>query len=148
INNQYVVALGGDGAFDILAGSTTDLVIDVTGYYDNNPNAGLSFSALPAPVRLLDTRNIAGLVGCDVGGALPLVAGIRTESVVGACTGIAAGVAAVLGNVAATNSSSGGYIALFPSSLAQPPTVSNLNYLAGETINGAFVAGLGSDGAL
>ncbi len=68
VNNVFTVGLGADGAFKIFALNTTDVVVDVTGYYAPPGTGGLFFHPLPTPVRLLETRT-GQAVGCFKPGA-------------------------------------------------------------------------------
>ena len=151
VPNFFTVDLGGDGAFNILATSTTDLIVDVTGYYAPPGAAGgLYYHPLPGPVRLLDTRS--GQPACDTPGT-PLAGGTtRTEPARVNCGGatIPANALAVVGNATVVNDvpgAAGGFITLYPSGAAQP-TVSNLNYVPGQVVPNAFTVALGGgDGA-
>jgi hypothetical protein len=70
LNNVFTVGLGNaDGAFNIFVTSTTNVVVDVTGYYAPPGASGLYFHPLPKPIRLLETRN--GFTGCNAPG-MPL----------------------------------------------------------------------------
>nr|MBA3321739.1 hypothetical protein [Pyrinomonadaceae bacterium] len=109
---------------------------------------GLYYHPLPNPIRLLDTR--PGQLACDVPGAPLTGGGTRTEAARVACTGIPASAQVIVGNATVVNSvpgATGGFITLYPSGASQP-TVSNLNYVAGQVVPNAFTVGLGSgDGA-
>lgn len=67
-NNFFTVGLGADGAFKIFASATTEVIIDLTGYYAPPTPSGLYYHPLPAPVRLVETR--AGQSGCIQPGQL------------------------------------------------------------------------------
>lgn len=146
INNVFTVGLGaGDGAFNIFAQLTTDVVIDVTGYYAPTNANGLYFHPLPSPVRLLETR--AGLpVGCFKPGT-PLPGGVDTpQQVTGvACVGIPAAARAIVGNATTVGPQSGGYLTLFPAD-ATRPLVASSNYNGGQIVNGPFTVGLSPAG--
>jgi hypothetical protein len=74
-NNVFTTGLGaGDGAFKIFASATTEVIVDITGYYAPPGATGLYFHPLPEPVRLVETRTLAGLTGCIKPGA-PLTGG-------------------------------------------------------------------------
>ncbi len=152
VPNAFTVGLGGDGAFNIYASSTTHFVVDITGYYSTEPSdaygPGLLYSPLPRPVRLLDTR--PGEPACDTPG-VPLVGGgVRTERVSVTCAGVTipAAARAVVGNATVVNTTGApaGYVTLYPSGAARP-TVSNLNYVPRQVVPNAFTVGLGADGA-
>ncbi len=105
---------------------------------------GLLFYALPAPVRLLETR--AGFTGCTMPGVPINANGTLTLPARTTCAGIPAAAAAVTGNITVVPSGPG-FLTLFPSSAAQP-TVANSNFQTNEITNNVFTVGLGaSDGA-
>jgi hypothetical protein len=147
INNVFTVGLGPDGAFKIFAFFTTEVVVDVTGYYAPPSTGGLYFHPLPKPIRLLETR--AGEVGCNAPGA-PIqggVAGTRTQQARLTCDGVTipAGALAIVGNATTVGPQAGGYLTLFPANAAQP-LVASSNYNAGQVVNGPFSVGLAPTG--
>ena len=106
--------------------------------------SGLQFYALPAPIRLLETR--AGFTGCTMPGVPINANGTLTLPARTTCAGIPAAAAAVTGNITVVPSGPG-FLTLFPSSATQP-TVANSNFQANEITNNVFTVGLGaSDGA-
>jgi hypothetical protein len=110
---------------------------------------GLQYYPLPSPVRLLDTR--PGEPACNNPGAALTGGAVRTQVAIGACSGstIPANARAIVGNATVVNTGVGagsGFVTLYPSGAARP-TVSNLNYVAGQVVPNAFTVGLGSDGA-
>lgn len=145
VNNVYTVGLGADGAFRIFASSTTDVVIDVSGYYAPPGAGGLYFHPLPSPVRLLETR--VGQPGCDAPAA-PIGGGtIRTQQGRVTCNGVTipGAAQALVGNAAVVLPSSAGYITLFPGDAAQP-LAANGNYVGGDIVNTPFNVGLAANG--
>ena len=105
---------------------------------------GLQFYALPAPVRLLETR--AGFSGCTMPGVPINANGTLTLPARTTCAGIPAAAAAVTGNITVVPSGPG-FLTLFPSSATQP-TVANSNFQTNEITNNVFTVGLGAgDGA-
>ncbi len=147
INNVFTVGLGNaDGAFKIFALSTTDVVVDVTGYYApptaTNPG-GLFFHPLPAPVRLLETR--AGFTGCVTPGT-PLAGNAEsTQQASSACTGIPATARAIDGNATTVGPQGGGFLTIFPADAARP-LVASSNFNSGQVVNGPFAVGLAANG--
>ncbi|MBS1790829.1 MAG: putative Ig domain-containing protein [Acidobacteria bacterium] len=150
MNGPFAVGLAPDGTFKIYSSQTTDLVIDVLGYY--SPDAvdlngtGLLFNPLPRPVRMLETR--AGFTGCYMLG-VPLGAGsTRIQQARGVCDGmtVAATAKAIVGNATAVLPASNGFLTFWPSDAAQPGTA-NSNYQAGKVFNRHITVGLGADGA-
>ena len=150
MNAPFTVGLSATGAFKIYPTTQTDLVIDVLGYYSAEATdvngAGLLFTPLPKPVRLLETRS--GFTGCFAPGT-PLLAGsTRTQPARGVCDGvtIAATARGIVGNATVVNAN-GGYLTFWPSDAAQP-TVATSNFTAGQVLNRHFTVGLGAgDGA-
>ncbi|MBA3322658.1 MAG: hypothetical protein H0T45_14585, partial [Pyrinomonadaceae bacterium] len=151
VPNAFTVALGsGDGAFNIYAATTTDFVVDITGYYSNQATdingTGLLYYSLATPLRLLDTR--PGEPACVTPGA-PLTGGTdRTQAARSVC-GISAASQVILGNATVVNNVPGaaaGFITLYPSGVSRP-TVSNLNYVPGQVVANAFAVRLGSAGS-
>lgn len=81
------------------------------------------------PVRILDTRN-----GTGTGQAAPIAAGGTLILPIASIGGVsAADISAVVMNVTVTQPASSGYLTVYPAS-ASVPTVSNLDFSAGETV--------------
>jgi hypothetical protein len=51
-------------------------------------------------------------------------------------------------NVTVTNTTQSSFLTVFPSDLASPPSTSDLNWVAGETVPNLVVTTLGSNGAV
>ncbi|MDQ3010662.1 MAG: Ig domain-containing protein, partial [Acidobacteriota bacterium] len=149
INGPFTTGLSAAGQFKVFTYATTDLVIDVLGYYSDEAvdanGAGLLFTPLARPVRLLETRNVLGFPGCFKPNA-PLNGNqVYTQSARGTCDGltIPASALGVVGNATTVSPQGGGYLTLWPSTAAQP-TVATLNYNTGEIVNRHFIVGLGN----
>jgi len=113
------------------------VVADIVGYFDYGSAGGELFHPVN-PTRVLDDRTGTGLSGPwgpGVARTLPLAGGAA----------IPTGAGAVLGNVTATNGTTGSYLTTFPAASA-PPGTSTLAFGAHQTIPTAFVAGLGGGG--
>ena len=112
VPNAFIIGLH-NGSLDAYATTATDLIIDVTGYFDTN-NTGATYTALLNPVRLLDTR--AGNTACVTTGT-PLSAGASFNLVQQpTCTGVTSGAKAVLGNGTVVNGPNGGpgFVTFYP----------------------------------
>lgn len=143
INNVFTVGLGADGAFKIFAFNTTDVAVDVTGYYAPPANNGLYFHPLPAPVRLLDTRN--GATGCVTPGA-PFSGNVDIpQQAISGCSGIPAAARAIVGNATTIDPQATGFLTLFPADVTRPLVASSI-YGAGQVVNGPFTVGLAANG--
>jgi hypothetical protein len=139
INGPFAVKLGADGRFKVYTFSTTDLVIDITGYYSTSANdangAGLLFTPLPKPMRLLETRDFAGLTGCYTPRAVIQggTGGIRTQPAWGPCADqapltIPTTARALVGNATVINPVGAGFGTFFPGDLGVAPTVATTNF--------------------
>jgi hypothetical protein len=117
--------------------STTDLIVDVTGYFV--PSGGARYRPI-APARILDTRSNRGLTGSFEAGTA------RTLKIAGV-GGVPANAVAVTVNLTVVDQTASGYVALtkLPS---DGPSTSTLNVPIGDVrANGATVA-LNTDGTL
>jgi len=150
VNGPFTVRLSPAGEFNIFTFAATHLVVDVLGYYSAEAldvnGAGLLFTPLPSPVRLLETR--PGQLGCYTTNS-PLEGGsIRTQQARGLCQGVTIAETAlgIVGNATAVLPATGSYLTFWPSNAAQP-LVANSNFSAGQIWNRHFTVGLGPDGA-
>jgi len=118
---------------------------------------------VPTTSRGLTTMSVStpfiGLTPCRIAGTRPsdgfsgqygppaLIAGAqRSFTLVGQC-GIPSGALSVSLNLTVTNTQGPGFILIYPAGGSQP-TVSTLNYVAGQTIANAAIVPLGSGGAV
>ena len=100
-----------------------------------------------APCRLVDTRQAGFPAGY---GPPALVGGFPRNFDLNSqpnCSGIPVGVEAYSLNVTVTNTLGPGFILIYPQGGAQP-TVSTLNYVAGQTIANAAVVPAGTNGGV
>ena len=103
-----------------------------------------AFSALPTPVRLMDTRNSPTVDGQFTNqGTLP--AGTVTQLTVGGRAGIPADAATSVLNVTVVGAEAPGFITVYPCGQSRP-LASNLNYVAGDVIPNAVISGIGTAG--
>jgi hypothetical protein len=94
------------------------------------------------PCRLVDTRGPVG----ELGGPALLANENRTFILVGACH-VPPEAKALSVNVTVTASTAGGNLRLYPAGISLP-TVSTINYAAGQTRANNAIAGLSADGRL
>jgi hypothetical protein len=140
VPNAVTVKVSGDGSFNVFAQTSTHVVIDVMGYYANTsgtPDGG-GFQGI-APKRLMDTRE-------RLGGSRFASGGVASLAVTGSGAAPAGAVAVVL-NVTVTGTAGPGFLTVWPNGLARP-TVSNLNYVAGQTRANQVTVKVGSGGAV
>lgn len=137
IPNRVVVPVGTSNQVDIAnyAGSA-QVIVDVGGYYSSS-SSGDQYVAT-SPVRLLDTRQGGQALGPGQSLTLQVAGtdGIPTSGVDG-----------VVFNVTVTGGSEGSFLTVYPSGSPEP-AVSDLNWVAGETIPNLVVVSLSSSGAV
>ena len=135
------IALSPTGAISVTymasAGATTDVVVDVTGFFMPDP-AGLTYHAM-APVRLLDSRYGNGLSG-KFKASVP-----RQITVVG--RGVPSGAKAVTGNLTVTNATGSTAAYIGPAPIAHPGS-STINFVAKQIRGNTLTVLLSSTGTL
>jgi len=135
--NLVVVEVGASGAVDLLAaGTSTHLLVDVLGYFGDG-----GMTTAVDPVRVFDTRTGRGTAAGAMGHG-------ETRTIrIGGVEGVPAGATGVHVNITVVSPTAAGYLSVWPTGAAQP-TVSNLNWRAGEVVPNMAIVGLGGDGTL
>src|SRR5579862_465088 len=127
--NAAIAPAGTGGSIEAFVTQTTDLVVDINGYFAPPATGALSLYTLP-PCRVLDTRNPAGA---------PPFAGTINVNVMGRGCGGPGAVQAYVFNTTVVPPGPLGYLTLWPEGNVQP-VVSTLNALDGNiTSNMAIV---------
>jgi hypothetical protein len=116
VANAAIVPAGTAGSIDVYATSTTDLVVDINGYFAPPGAGGLSLYSLP-PCRVLDTRNPPG--------SPPFTGSLDVNVIGSGCGGTSAAHSYVF-NATVVPTIGLGYLTLWPHGAVQP-TVSTLN---------------------
>ena len=111
-----------------------NVLADIAGYYLAGNGTATGTFTPTAPTRILDTRT---------SGKVPATSAISVL-VRGAAT-VPSYASAVVLNVTATDATSVGYIAAFPSDTSAP-TASNINLVPGRTIANQVIVPIGADG--
>ncbi len=142
IPNAVTVKLATNGKISLynLTGNA-DVIVDVAGYF--KASTGKLFHPL-TPGRILDSRPGPGNVG---GYTTPWGAGTSRNLTVAGVAGVLAGADSVVANVTVTNTSNSSFLTIWPQG-ASRPTVSSLNWSAGETIPNAATVKLSGGGAI
>jgi hypothetical protein len=124
--NGVTMTLADDGKLSAVyraPSATTDLIVDVTGYFTTGTGAG--FTPV-GPTRALDSRTGTG------GYSTPFVSGVARPLQLGGGNGIPSNAVAVTGNLTVTDQTAGGYVAM-TTQLNNNPSVSTLNVPVGDT---------------
>ncbi|MCU1258545.1 MAG: hypothetical protein JWO80_1430, partial [Bryobacterales bacterium] len=143
-SNAAIIPAGTGGAISAFATNTTDLVIDINGYFlpFNNAPGGLQFYPV-TPCRLVDTRN----ANAPLGG--PFISGqtSRTFPLTSGSCGIPGTVQAYSLNFAAVPHGSLGFLTAWPTGQSQP-NVATLNASTGAVTANAAIAPAGTNGSI
>jgi hypothetical protein len=155
VPNRVIVPVGAGGQVSIYNSSgSTDVIVDVGGWFTDNSNAaatGDSYVAL-SPSRICDTRAAGPGVAanqCNGEGAAAGTLGPAGSTVV-QVTGLAsvpANAVAMVANVTVTGTTAPSFLTVWPDATARP-NASDLNWVGGETVPNLVVVELGADGAV
>jgi len=156
VANLVTVGLSSAGIFDVAnhAGST-DVVVDLEGYYDTTSTYSGRYNPLATPARICDTRtgNPSGLSGTALTqcqGLFPLPGSPLSVTVDGLGGVPSTGVSAVVLNLTAVASGRGslpGHLTVYASGTSAP-TTSNVNFGPGQTVANRVIVPVGADGAV
>lgn len=134
IANHVTTKLGSGGRVSLHASAgCPHVVVDVLGYYTRGPAGPGGFVGI-TPSRVLNT----GVDRC--------VAGVR-HLTIAPSDGVPRDAAAVALNVTVTRPTASGFLAVYPNDFGRP-NVSNLNYVARQTVPNAVVSKVGRDGSI
>ena len=142
--NAAIVPAGVNGSASFYASNTTDLVVDINGYFAPPGPGGLNFYPV-TPCRLVDTRNPSGIFGG------PSMTGGMTRAFPlsqGSC-GLPAvpGAQAYSLNMTVVPQGVLSYLSTWPAGGAQP-VVSTLNAFKGQIVANAAIVPAGGTGAI
>jgi hypothetical protein len=120
-----VVTLSADASICVFTLVDSDVLVDVTGAYSSDPTS-LAFHP-QAPTRIYDSRSADGALQPGETRAIP----------------VPANAAAISANVTVTEPAGSGFLTVFPCQAALP-VVSNINYVAGQTVANLVQIGVSS----
>ena len=139
--NSSVVLLGGDRHVCVYSSATTDVVVDLSGWWA--PGQGWRYEPA-APARLVDTRDAKGARSPVVG---KRAAGSTLPVTVTAWPSSPLAPAAVHVTVTATDADAAGFVTVSPCG-SSTPTVSTLNLGPGEVVANVAATAVGGDGTV
>jgi len=144
VPNSVVVATGTGGKVSLFvsnSGVSSNLVVDVVGYFTNSS----SLTLIPA-ARFLDTRTGATTIdGAFAGGGALAAQATLDLTMDGRGTLPASGVGAVFFNLTATNTTDTGFATAYPTGSARP-AASNLNFVPASTVPNLVLSQVGTGG--
>jgi hypothetical protein len=139
VANAALVPAGASGAASVYVTNTTDVILDVNGYFGPHAANGLVFEAV-TPCRVADTRNADG----SLGGPVMEAQATRTFPVPQAC-GIPTTAKAYSLNVTVVPEGPLSYLSIWPAGIGQP-VVSTLNSFDGNVVANAAIVPAGATG--
>lgn len=140
VANLVEVPLSSSGSVTIYNNAgTTGVDVDVFGYYSPLPSTGAT-SGLYNPIS--PTR----VLGTDAAGQ-SVAQNSTTPVTVAGVDGVPSNATAVVVNLTASDATAGGYVSAYAAGSTQP-TVSNLNYAAGQVVANRAVVPVGSNGQI
>lgn len=141
-SNAAIVAAGVDGGISVFAANTTDVILDINGYFlPASAQTGLAFYPV-SPCRVVDTRGPAG----PLGGPVLEAGSSRTFPLLNSCNLPATAQAYSL-NFAAIPAGPLGYLTAWPTGQPQPLAAS-LNALTGTVTANAVIVPAGAGGGV
>jgi lysophospholipase L1-like esterase len=143
-SNAAIVPAGSNGAVSVFATDTTDVILDINGYFEAGSSpAALAFYPL-TPCRIADTRNPTS----PLGGPSLAAQSVRSFPIQASSCGLPANAQAYSLNFAAVpQGASLGYITAWPAGQSQP-LVASLNDPTGTVLSNAVVVPAGTGGAV
>jgi hypothetical protein len=135
--NATIVPEGASGAVSVYATNTTDVLLDIDGYFTAPGSGTYQFYPL-TPCRIVDTRN---------GGGGILHAGVERDYTIPGNCGVPSSAKAYSFNVTVLPSAGGlDYLTVWPKGESRP-TVSTLNDNTGTVVANAAIVPAGSENA-
>ena len=119
---QATSVLGPGRTLCVVSNTAVDVVVDLQGVFV--PSDGLRFAPINPPMRMIDTRNVGGTRNITIHAPLDAQAVAATLTVTGGKTS--------------------GFLSAYPCS-GDVPTVSNVNWQAGETVAGSVFVPTSAD---
>lgn len=141
VPNLVNVRVGPSAAVCIYTNAATHVLVDLSATFELDNGAGIQ---PVTPERILDTRTGKGATSPG-----KILAG-RTHKlqVSGPTATVPAEAVAVTMNVTVDGPTSGGFVTVFPCDQSPMPVVSNLNFVAGQTVPNLVTVKLAEDGSV
>ena len=141
--NMAIVPAGSNGDVSFFASNSTNLVLDITGYFGAPGQPGALKFYPVAPCRLVDTRNPSGALS----GPMLTAGAARSFPITQANCGLPSQAQGYSANFTVVPQGPLGFLTTWPTASAQP-LVSTLNALDGQVTANAAVVPAGSGAAV
>lgn len=140
--NLATVAVGADGLVNLYNPfGAVHVIFDVVGFYSSATGPAGARLHTTELARLFDTRTAQSPIGARKVGP--------DESFTVSLAGhVPSGATAVVLNVTVTEPTAPSFLTVYPGDVPQPPTASNLNFLAGQTIPNLVTVRVAADGTI
>jgi|TARA_B110000238_G_C16124450_1_gene438608 hypothetical protein len=141
VPNGIIAPVGTDGSVCFYSSATTDLIVDVAGWFQGELFVGAT------PKRLVDSRDGTGSPIAKITSSTILtipIAGVSTTTSSGTAT-IPSSLSAAALNVTVVNPGAAGFVTVYPCGESRP-LASNVNYIAGQVVANGVVAPVGANG--
>jgi serine protease len=140
--NLVTVPIGTQGAVTIYNHiGSTDVVVDVEGYYTTSPQATGLYNPVN-PSRVFGTLQVGGAINAESSQAV---------TVTGGTTGVPVEASAVVANVTAAGSTGPSFLTVYPAPATgspTPPTAANVNFVTGQVIGNRVTVPVGANGQI
>jgi len=140
-SNAAIVPAGANGAISLFATDTTDVVLDINGYFVSSANPSTLAFYPVTPCRIADTRNASG----PLGGPSLTSGGARAFPILASPCGVPGTAQAYSLNFAAVPHGPLGYLTAWPTGQSQP-MVASLNAPTGTVVANAVIVPSGANG--
>lgn len=144
VSNAAVVPAGTNGSINVYVTNTTDVIVDVNGYFASN-TGGATFFAV-TPCRVADTRPGSGKTG-NFGSPTPTGGTVRSMPISQSVCQLPSDASAYSLNITVVPQGPLAYLTVFPTGGTQP-LVSTLNSFGGTVVANAAIVPAGQSGAV
>ncbi len=142
-SNAAIVSAGTNGAISVFATDTTEVILDINGYFVPAASAGALDFYPVTPCRIADTRNPAG----SFGGPALAAQGVRAFPIRESDCNLPAAAEAYSLNFTAVPNGPLGYLTAWPAG-DQQPLVASLNAVTGTITANAVIVPAGTGGEI
>jgi hypothetical protein len=142
-SNAAIIPAGTNGSISAYATNTTDLVLDINGYFTPTQGANTLEFYPVSPCRIADTRLAAG----PLGGPIMAGQGTRTFPILSSMCGLPSTALAYSLNFAAVPNGTLDFLTAWPTGVVQP-YVATLNDPTGTVVANAAIVPAGTAGAI